>query len=135
MADFKVAVGVGCDRHTPVAHLECALQQALNLAGLKHEQIASFASINAKSDELALLALAQTYALPWHFYTPAELAVVVVPNPSATVQRYMGTPSVSEAAALLAAGSNAKDLLVEKHKYRGADDKNATISIARIKHD
>jgi cobalt-precorrin 5A hydrolase len=59
----------------------------------------------------------------------------MVPNPSATVLRYLGTPSVSEAAALLAAGSTAKDLLIEKHKYRGADQKNATISIARIKHD
>ncbi|MBX9836057.1 MAG: cobalamin biosynthesis protein [Burkholderiaceae bacterium] len=135
MIDCKVAVGVGCDRHTPLAHLECALQQALSLAGLMHAQIASFASVTAKSDELALLALAQTYAVPLHFYTPAELAEVIVPNPSATVLRYMGTPSVSEAAALLAAGSTAKDLLIEKHKYRGADQKNATISIARIKHD
>lgn len=135
MPDFKIAVGVGCDRHTPLAHLECALQQALSLAGLRHEQIASFASINAKSDELAILALAQTYAMPLYFYSAAELAVVTVPNPSATVQRHMGTPSVSEAAALLAAGSASKDLLIEKHKYRGADHKNVTISIARIKHD
>ena len=65
----------------------------------------------------------------------AELAAVPVPNPSATVLRYMGTPSVSEAAALLAAGIEASQLIVEKFKYQGVDGKNATISIARIPHD
>jgi len=48
------------------------------------------------------------------------------------VQKYMGTPAVAEAAALIAANTNMQNLLVEKHKYLGADGKNATISIARI---
>jgi len=60
---------------------------------------------------------------------------VPVPNPSATVLRHMGTPSVSEAAALLAANTQADQLLVEKFKHQGVDGKNATISIARIAHD
>jgi cobalt-precorrin 5A hydrolase len=135
MQDFKVAVGVGCDRNTPLAHLECALGQALQLAQLGAEQIACFASIAAKSDELAILALAQMYGVPLHFYSAPALAAVPVPNPSATVLRYMGTPSVSEAASILAAGGSAQELLIEKHKYRGADLKNATISITRIQHD
>eukprot|EP01034_Spumella_vulgaris_P045428 gene45428-56587_t len=62
----------------------------------------------------------------------AQLAAVPVPNPSATVQRYMGTPSVSEAAALLAARADLRALVVEKHKLRGPDGKNATVSIARM---
>ena len=66
------------------------------------------------------------------FYTAAELAQVEVPNPSATVLKYTGTPSVSEAAALLAAGTDLRDLLIEKHKLRGPDGRNATVSIARI---
>ena len=135
MQDFKVAVGLGCDRNTPLIHLECALGQALQLAQLGAEQIACFASIAAKSDEVAILALAQSYEVPLHFYSANELAAVVVPNPSTTVLRYMGTPSVSEAASILAASGTAQDLLIEKHKYRGADHKNATISITRIKHD
>ena len=52
------------------------------------------------------------------------------------MRRYTGTPSVSEAAALLAAGTSlAADpgaLLVEKHRLRGADGRNATVSIARM---
>ena len=71
------------------------------------------------------------------FYTPAELAAVPVPNPSETVLRYTGTPSVSEAAALLAAGGGQQPapmsaLVVEKHRLRGPDGRNATISIARV---
>ena len=137
MTEFKIAVGLGCDRNTPLTHLEYALEQALRLAQLNVEQIACFASIEAKSDELAILALAQKFQVPLRFFSAATLAAVPVPNPSATVLRYMGTQSVSEAAAILAAGANARaeDLLIEKHKYRGADHKNATISITRMKHD
>ena len=76
------------------------------------------------------------------FYAPAELATVPVPNPSETVLRYTGTPSVSEAAALLTAGQGAglppqppapmQALVVEKHRLRGPDGRNATVSLARI---
>ena len=135
MMEFKIAVGLGCDRNTPLTHLECALEQALRLAQLNAEQIACFASIEAKSDEMAILALAQKFQVPLHFFSAPTLATVPVPNPSDTVLRYMGTPSVSEAAAILAASGSAEDLLIEKHKYRGADLKNATISITRMKHD
>ena len=62
----------------------------------------------------------------------AALAAVDVPNPSETVRKYTGTPSVSEAAALLAAGADQTHLIIEKHKLRGPDGRNATVSIARI---
>ena len=46
--------------------------------------------------------------------------------------KHTGTPSVSEAAAILCAGAEQTDLLIEKHKLRGPDGRNATVSIARI---
>ena len=55
-----------------------------------------------------------------------------VPNPSETVRTHTGTPSVSEAAALLAAGTDKRNLIIEKHSHQGPDGRNATISIARI---
>ena len=76
--------------------------------------------------------LAAQHGWPLQWYSAAQLAAVPVPNPSATVQRYMGTPSVSEAAALLAAQADLSALVVEKHKLRGPDGKNATVSIARM---
>lgn len=124
----RVAVGLGCDRGTPLATVESALAQALSSAGLALAQVAVLASIEAKSDEDAFLQLAAARGWPLRFYAADQLAQVPVPNPSETVRRYMGTPSVSEAAALLAAGG--ETLVVEKFKLRGADGRNATVSLA-----
>ena len=50
------------------------------------------------------------------FFTAEELAKVEVPNPSSTVSKHVGTPSVCEAAAIL--GSNHGKLFIEKVKGR-----------------
>ena len=115
-----------------MATVQQCLQQALVLAGGTQADVAVLASIEAKADEAAFLQLAAQHGWPLHWYSAAQLAAVPVPNPSATVQRYMGTPSVSEAAALLAAQADLSALVVEKHKLRGPDGKNATVSIARM---
>jgi cobalt-precorrin 5A hydrolase len=129
---IQVAVGLGCDRGTPLATLQQALGEALALAGVRQGDVAAAASIDLKADEPGLLALAAQHGWTMNFYTPGQLAAVPVPNPSETVRKYTGSPSVSEAAALLAAGAGMAALLVEKHKLRGADGKNATVSIARL---
>ncbi|AVS72723.1 cobalamin biosynthesis protein [Paracidovorax cattleyae] len=129
----RLAIGLGCDRGTPEATVEACLREALAQAGAQIAQVALAASIEAKRDEAAFLSLAARQGWPLCWYTAAQLAAVRVPNPSETVLRYMGTPSVSEAAALLAAGAaDASALLVEKHRLRGPDGRNATVSIARI---
>lgn len=133
-APFKIAVGLGCDRGTSLATLQQALGEALALAGACVGDVATAASIDLKADEPGLLALAALHGWPMTFYTPAQLAAVPVPNPSETVRRHTGSPSVSEAAALLAASTNGQvlpgaALLVEKHKYKGADGRNATVSL------
>ena len=134
-ASLKIAVGLGCDRGTSLKTLQQALDEALALSGTRLANIAAAASIDLKADEPGLLALAAQHGWPLTFYTPAQLAAVPVPNPSETVRRYTGSPSVSEAAALLAASMArpllpASALLLEKHKHRGADGRNATISLA-----
>lgn len=126
-------IGLGCDRGTALATVREAVQAALAAAGAKPEQVKAAASITLKRDEAALLELARQYGWPLTFYAPEELDAVAVPNPSATVRHYTGTASVSEAAALLAAGpaTPMSALVVEKYKYRGADGRHATVSIAR----
>lgn len=128
----SLAIGLGCDRGTPLATVQQCLQQALALVGGTLADVAVLASIEAKADEAAFLQLAAQHGWPLQWYSAAQLVAVPVPNPSATVQRYMGTPSVSEAAALLAAQTDLRALVVEKHKFRGPDGKNATVSIARM---
>lgn len=137
--NMKVAVGLGCDRGTPLATLQHALGTALAQAGAQAGQVVAAASITLKADEPGLLALAAEHGWAMAFYAPAQLAGVPVPNPSETVRQYTGTPSVSEASALLAGGRALGHeqalpmtaLLVEKFKHRGADGRNATVSIAR----
>lgn len=125
-----VAIGLGCDRGTPLATVLHTLDAALVQAGLARAQVRVLATIEAKHDEVSFLELAALGGWPLQFFSAAELAGVPVRNPSATVLRYMGTPSVSEAAALLAAQATAPQLLVEKFKHKGADGRNATVSIA-----
>lgn len=184
MPDVKegaIVLGLGCDRGTPLATLAEAIDQALGSIGAGWAQVVAMASIDLKADEGAMQQLMAERGMPVHFFTPAQLAGVEVPNPSEVVRKYTGTPSVSEAAALLVAGqvvdavqataavqaasSPARPcspvsaaargtqqtaqtvsggqparsllppapqsaLLVEKHKLRGPDGRNATVSIA-----
>ncbi|WP_305907636.1 cobalamin biosynthesis protein [Methylomarinum sp. Ch1-1] len=130
---MKVILGLGCDRDTSPATLQSAVDQALVLAGLDKRAVAGLATIDKKNDEAAILQLAQRHGWPLQFFSAQQLAQVDVPNPSETVRKYMGTPAVAEAAALLAANATMSALLLEKHKYRGEDGKNATVSIVNMR--
>ena len=129
---MKIALGLGCDRNTPITTLRAAIDEALAVCHASLFDIAAVGSIDLKANEPALLKLAQEQNWSIRFYPAAELARVDVPNPSETVRTHTGTPSVSEAAALLAAGTDKRNLIIEKHSHQGPDGRNATISIARI---
>ncbi len=132
---MKVVLGVGCDRGTSQITLESAIDIALGKARLNREAVCALATIEQKKDEAGLLSLSSQCGWPLTFYTAQALSKVDVPNPSEVVRQYMGTPAVAEAAAILAANTNMKNLIVEKIKYRGEDDKNATVSIVRMCHE
>ena len=125
-------VGMGCERGTSLELLERALQQALSAGGLAEEAIAGLASAERKADEPALLQLAEQHGWPLRCFSSAALNAVPVPNPSAVVQAELGTASVAEAAALLAAGPNAR-LKQEKRIERAtaAEQGAATVAIAQ----
>jgi len=129
---MKIVLGMGCDRGTSQATLESVIDIALDIAKLQRNHVCALATIEQKKDEVGLLSLSSQYDWPLTFFTAEELSKIDVPNPSAVVLKYMGTPAVAEAAALLAAKSEKKDLIVEKVKYRGNDNKNATVSIVRM---
>ena len=81
-----------------------------------------YCTIDVKEDEPFIDEL-ELYGREVVFYTAEELAAVDVPNPSETVQKHVGTPSVCEAAAIL--GSNNGKLVVPKIK-----GKNWTAALA-----
>ena len=129
---MKLALGLGCDRGTPAATIRQAIDEALARAGATLADVEAVASIDLKADEAGLLEVARACGWTLRFYAAAELAQETVPNPSETVRKHTGTPSVSEAAALLAAGTDLSHLLIEKHRLRGPNGRNATVSIARM---
>ena len=75
-----------------------------------------YCTIDVKQDEEFCAMLVDDLGEELVFYTAEQLAKVEVPNPSATVQKHVGTPSVCEAAAIL--GSNNGKLIVPKVKGR-----------------
>jgi cobalt-precorrin 5A hydrolase/precorrin-3B C17-methyltransferase len=96
-------LGLGCERHSSESLLERLVVETLADAGLAEEAVAGVASADRKGDEPALLALAERRGWPLRLFSAAELAAVPVPNPSSAVARELGTASVAEASALLAA--------------------------------
>ena len=129
---MKIALGIGCDRGTPATTIALAVDQALAACGAAIGDVAAVASIDLKEDEAGLLEFARVSGWTIAFYSAAELAAIDVANPSETVRRHTGTPSVSEAAALLVGAVDKSQLIIEKHRLRGPDGRNATVSIARI---
>jgi cobalt-precorrin 5A hydrolase/precorrin-3B C17-methyltransferase len=125
-------LGIGCERHTSLALLERLVDEQLQAAGLASEAVAGLASINRKADEPALLELAQQRQWPLRWFSAAALNAVAVPTPSAVVAAEMGTTSVAEAAALLAAGLDARLVLTKQVEHRqGTERGAATLAIAQ----
>ena len=124
-------LGLGCERGTSLSLLERAVQKALSAQGLAAEAVAGLASASRKADEPALLELAEQRGWPLRCFPSEELAAVPVPNPSETVLAELGTASVAEAAAVLAAGPHAV-LLQEKRIERAGPEEQgaATVAIA-----
>ncbi len=121
-------IGVGCERGSSAALIEHSIRSTLKLAGLAMESVAGLASVDLKRDELGVLQVAEEHNWPLQFYSVDQLAAQAVPHPSTQVQAAVGTPSVAEAAALLAA--QAQDLVMTKQIYR--DPSGAcTLAIAR----
>ncbi|MEU5127504.1 cobalamin biosynthesis protein [Streptomyces mobaraensis NBRC 13819 = DSM 40847] len=71
------------------------------------------ATLAARAAEPGVAGAAARLGVPVRSYEAAELAGVAVPHPSAVAGAAVGTPSVAEAAALLAAGAGTV-LLVPK---------------------
>ena len=75
-----------------------------------------YCTIDVKKEEEFCAMLVDDLGEELVFYTAEELAKVEVPNPSKTVEKHVGTPSVCEAAAIL--GANHGKLIVPKVKGR-----------------
>lgn len=96
-------VGLGCERGTSQGLMDWAIEQAFRQHHLALGAIAGIASLDLKKDEPGLLNLCRDRQWPLRCFSAGRLQPIPVPNPSETVAAAVGTPSVAEAAALLAA--------------------------------
>lgn len=128
-------LGMGCERDTSLAVLERLVEETLQKHGLAIEAVAGLATVDRKADEPALGCLAERHGWRMVCFPASALAEIPVPHPSKVVAKEMGTASVAEAAALLAAervdGAGGA-LLVPKTiaHARGADKGAATLAVA-----
>ncbi|MEB3232772.1 MAG: precorrin-3B C(17)-methyltransferase [Leptolyngbyaceae bacterium] len=138
-------IGLGCERNTAVELIETSLRQLMQDQGLVWEAIAGIATIDIKQDELAFQDLAQRYQWPIRYFTADQLQTQPVPTPSTVVAQSVGTPSVAEAAALLATSSSQNpkseiqntdtdSLVVPKQVFK-SDQGACTMAIARAQQE
>lgn len=120
-----LVAGIGASRGVPCDEVMALLHAALDEAGLAVASVAAIATADIKRDETGIGLAATSLDAPIRYFSAAELAAVEAPTPSAVVARHVQTPSVCEAAALLAAGAHT--LIVEKQKSA-----HATVAIARM---
>ena len=117
----SLVAGVGCSAAADPAALAALLDRALADAGLARASVGSVATIDRRRDHPAVTSL----GLEVQAFSPSELAAVAVPNPSTVVADAVGTPSVAEAAALLAAGPGASLAVTKQRSATG------TVAVAR----
>ena len=111
----RLALGIGCERGAAPDEVAALARSCLAGAGLAPGAVAGVFSIDLKSDEPAVHALAESLGVPARFFSAAALEAEAprLRNPSDLVFRAVGCHGVAEGAALAAAGPEGA-LIVEK---------------------
>ncbi|AJM91360.1 MULTISPECIES: cobalamin biosynthesis protein [Nitrosopumilus] len=123
----SLVIGIGLHWDTSKETIKDGINDCLDKFKLSSKSIAKLVSIKKPEDVQGLIDVGKEMKIPVEYVEREDLAKVTAPNPSDTVKAFEGTPSVSEAAAILV--SNGK-LIVEKQKF----PPNLTIAIARIEN-
>ncbi|MEU1394510.1 precorrin-3B C(17)-methyltransferase [Micromonospora zamorensis] len=124
----SLVAGVGASRGVPAAEVGELLHRVLAEAGLDPASLRCLASADVKADEAGILSTADALGVPLVTWPATRLATVDVPHPSEVVRAAVGTPSVSEAAALLGPEGRADDATLLVGKTATA---MATVAVAR----
>lgn len=120
----SLVLGIGCDRGTSCERIEAFVLEILKKEKLSFKSVRNVATAEAKRDEPGLNDFCEKYGFALVCYASETLKKVLAPNPSAMVLKHVGTPGVSEPAAMLSSGGT---LIVPKQKT-----KNMTLAVARV---
>lgn len=125
-------VGIGCQRGVSRLAIQRAIESVFTAYNLDLATIVGLATIDRKQNELALVEYCRQSGWFLKIYSPERLNSVNVDRPSQLISALVGTVSVAEAAALLAAQNNI--LLVPKQKFRlEAQAGSVTVAISRCR--
>ena len=110
-----LVMGLGCERNAEPSELIALAEAVLADGNISASSLAMIASIDLKSDEAAIHAVAAHFGVPARFFSVETLQAQTarLKNPSEIVAKEVGVPGVAEAAALAAAGATS-ELIVEK---------------------
>ncbi len=125
----SLVLGIGSSKGVSEAEVAALVEQVLTAQGLAPESVCAVATADIKAAEPGIVAFAASRRLPVVTYTADELAAMDVPNPSEVVRAAVGTPSVSEASALLAARTMGRKAELVAAKTASA---MATVAVARL---
>jgi cobalt-precorrin 5A hydrolase len=121
----SLVVGIGLHWDISKETIKSGIDTVFKENGLSFQSIRNLASINRKAKIKGLEGFSIQHGIPVEIYEKGRLASVDVPNPSAIVQKFEGTSSVSEASSLL---SSKGELVVPKQKL----PPNLTLAVSRI---
>ena len=121
----SLVVGIGLHWDTSKDVIESGIMTLFKENGLSFRSIRNISSINREAKVKGLEEFSRQHRIPVEIYDKEELVSVNVPNPSQVVQKFEGTPSVSEASSLL---SSKGQLIVPKQKF----PPNLTVAASRV---
>ncbi|MXX20536.1 MAG: precorrin-3B C(17)-methyltransferase [Cenarchaeum sp. SB0661_bin_35] len=121
----SLVVGVGLHYNTTADTIQKGISQSLKKYNLCIKCIAKIASIEKPRPIQGIQDASDMLNVPLQLVDRGDLARIPIPNPSGVVEEFEGTPSVSEAAAILVSNGN---LIVEKQKF----PPDLTVAVARI---
>ena len=108
-----VHIGIGLARQAgPADKVIGEIFKCLSDNGICKDAIANISSADIKKDEPVIKELEEEFSTI--FYDAGQLSEISVPSPSEVVEKCVGTPSVSEASAILSSGN--ANLLLPKQK-------------------
>jgi cobalt-precorrin 5A hydrolase len=120
-----LALGMGCHKGIELDKVKDFVTEVFEKEKLSLKAVAVLATVEIRKNEPALNEFAKLLACPFVPFPKSELSQIQPPNPSDTVLRRIGVPSVCEAAALLAART--ETLEVPKTKGQGV-----TLALAKM---
>jgi cobalt-precorrin 5A hydrolase len=124
----SLVVGLGVHRDTSGEAIDHGVRAALEKVRLSFNSIRNVASIKREQNVEGLKEFCKRHGFTIEAYDKNELRSVPVPNPSDTVQKFEGTPSVSEASSIMSAKG---DLVLPKQKF----PPDLTVAVSRVRFD